>query len=177
MENKTENFSKAALTEEAKKTFDILAQLLSTVDENIWDKNPSETSWSVGQVMEHILKANSGLGDFVGQNVVETDRPFNEKVALLKSIFLDFSLKMQSPDFICPVETKHDKQKQLDGLLIIKNEIVQIVETLDLSKTCMNFELPTFGYLTRLEWINFALFHTQRHTEQIRNILLNIKNN
>lgn len=177
MENKTGNFSTAALLDEAKKTFDILGELLATIDETIWDKNPSEKSWSVGQVMEHILKANTGLGDFVGKNVVETDRPVDEKVAFLKSVFLDFSLKMQSPDFICPVEAKHDKQKQLNGLIAIKNEIVQIIETLDLSKTCMNFELPTFGYLTRFEWINFALFHTQRHTQQIRNILLNVENN
>jgi hypothetical protein len=83
---------------------------------------------------------------------------------------------MQSPDFICPVETKHDKQKQLNELTALKNEIVLLINNLDLSKTCMNFELPTFGYLTRLEWVNFALFHTQRHTEQIRNILLSVKN-
>lgn len=176
MENKTENFSTAALANEAKETFGTLGQLLSTIDENIWDKSPSEKSWSVGQVMEHILKANTGFGNFVTDNVVETDRPIDEKVAFLKSVFLDFSLKMQSLDFICPVETKHDKQKQLNELTALKNEIVLLINNLDLSKTCMNFELPTFGYLTRLEWVNFALFHTQRHTEQIRNILLSVKN-
>lgn len=171
MENKTNNFNAAYLTEEAIATFDTLEQLLSPIDENLWDKNPSEKSWSVGQTMEHISKATAGFKDFITENVVETHRPTDEKVAMVKSIFLDFSTKMQAPEFICPTETVHDKQKQLTELRALKSEVIPLISSMDLSKTCMNFELPVFGYLTRLEWINFMLFHTQRHTQQIRNIL------
>ncbi|WDO12416.1 hypothetical protein MH928_13915 [Flavobacterium sp. WW92] len=47
MENKTENFSTAALANEAKETFDTLGQLLSTIDENIWDKSLKKAGRSV----------------------------------------------------------------------------------------------------------------------------------
>lgn len=176
MENKTENFNVTDLANDAKRTFEVLEQLFSSVPENQLDINPSENSWSVGQTMEHILKAISGFDDFIKENVTETDRPIGEKIQALKSLFLNFTIKMESPEFIRPVENKHDKQEQLNALKACKNEVLLSINNLDLSKTCLNFELPTFGYLTRLEWVNFALFHIQRHTQQIKNILVSLNN-
>lgn len=34
----------------------------------------------------------------------------------------------------------------------------------------MDFEMPFLGYLTRLELIRFAVFHTQRHTHQLNEL-------
>lgn len=174
MENKMNNFNAGVLAEEAKKTFETLENLLEPVVENQWDTTPDTGGWSVGQTVEHLEKANSGLYEFMKENVMSTDRPADEKIAAVKSIFLDFSLKMESPDFILPVEAKHDKSNQLNQIETIKNEILLAINTLDLTMTCMKWEFPTMGYFTRLEWINFVLFHTQRHTQQIRNIILNL---
>jgi hypothetical protein len=167
----TNNFDTAALIAETNATYEGMEQLLLTIDSNLWDKNPAENSWSVGQVMEHILKANSGLKNLVTENVIETDRPIDEKIPVIKSVFLDFSTKLYAPDFIIPTETVHDRQKQLDKVKVLKNETASLIGSLDLSKTCMGFELPVFGYLTRLECILFTLFHAQRHTNQIKNII------
>ncbi|TPD67291.1 DinB family protein [Flavobacterium microcysteis] len=167
----TNNFDTAALIGTTNATYDGFEKLLLSVDNSLWDKNPAENSWSVGQVMEHILKANSGLKNLLPENVGETDRAIDEKIPLMKSIFLDFSTKLDAPEFIIPVETLHDKQQQLDKLKAIKKDTLQLIDSLDLSKTCMGFELPVFGHLTRLEWINFSLFHAQRHTEQVRKII------
>jgi hypothetical protein len=51
---------------------------------------------------------------------------------------------------------------------------VRAVQTLDLTSTCLGFELPGFGKFTRLEWGNFILYHTQRHMHQMKNILRKI---
>lgn len=171
MEHMTKNFDTAALIDKITVTYTTLEKLLAPIDNSQWDKNPAENSWSVGQTMEHILKACSGFGKLITENIAETDRFIDEKIPVIKSIFLDFSTKLQAPDFIVPTETSHNKQQQLEALEAIKNETISLAKSLDLSKTCMNFELPVFGYLTRLEWINFTLFHTQRHTQQVRNIL------
>ncbi|MBC8644893.1 hypothetical protein H9W95_15105 [Flavobacterium lindanitolerans] len=56
----TNNFDTAALIAETNATYEGMEQLLLTIDSSLWDKNPAENSWSVGRVMEHILKANSG---------------------------------------------------------------------------------------------------------------------
>ncbi len=51
-----------------------------------------------------------------------------------------------------------------------KAKITEAIKTLDLSATCTVFELPGFGEFTRSEWIWFAIYHTQRHTHQLKNI-------
>ena len=167
----TNNFDTAALIGVTNATYDGLEKLLLSVDNSLWDKNPTKNSWSVGQVMEHILKANSGLKTLFAENIGETDRPIDEKIPVIKSVFLDFSTKLDAPGFIIPIETVHDKQQQLDKVKALKNDTLQLIDSSDLSKTCKGFELPVFGYLTRLEWINFTLFHAQRHTEQVRKII------
>jgi hypothetical protein len=45
------------------------------------------------------------------------------------------------------------------------------MQELDLSKTCQGFQLPGSAAFTRAEWIWFAIYHTQRHTRQLKNIL------
>ncbi len=171
----TNNFNTAALIGETNATYDGLEKLLLSIDTSLWDKNPAENSWSVGQIMEHILKANSGLKNLFAENIDETDRPIDERVPLIKSIFLDFSTKLDAPGFIIPTETIHNKQQQLDKVKVLKNDTLQLIESADLSKTCKGFELPVFGFLTCLEWINFTLFHAQRHTEQVRKTIASLE--
>ncbi len=42
----------------------------------------------------------------------------------------------------------------------------------DLSVVCLDMELPTFGHLTRYEWLRFMMVHALRHTIQIEKIFL-----
>ena len=44
------------------------------------------------------------------------------------------------------------------------------IRLLDLSATCLDFEMPGIGALTRLEWLWFYVWHTQRHLRQVKNI-------
>jgi hypothetical protein len=51
---------------------------------------------------------------------------------------------------------------------------IRAVQTLDLTSTCLEFELPGFGKFTRMEWGNFILYHSQRHIHQMKNIMRKI---
>ena len=50
------------------------------------------------------------------------------------------------------------------------DKMIEAIKTLNLSETCTAFELPGFGEFTRAEWIYFAMYHTQRHTHQLKKI-------
>lgn len=41
----------------------------------------------------------------------------------------------------------------------------------------MDFEIPGIGNLTIYELLNFGVFHTQRHTYQLKNIYTALKSN
>ena len=77
---------------------------------------------------------------------------------------------MNSPDFIRPEKKNYDKDGLLAALSGIKADITTSAATLDLSQTCLSFELPVLGFLTRLEAVTFVICHTRRHTHQLKNI-------
>ena len=72
---------------------------------------------------------------------------------------------------VTPVLGDYNMQQHLAKLDIMKSMIINAVDSLDLNVTCMAFDIPTFGFLTRLEAIYFFLFHTKRHIHQIENIV------
>jgi hypothetical protein len=129
---------------------------------------PFEGSWTGGQVAEHLLMSG-GVVEVVFGRTAPTERAPDEKVPMLR-IFLDFSIKMQTPDFIVPSDGFHAKQPLIDKLGENWARIREAVGSLDLTETCLDFEMPSVGHLTRLEWISFHVFHTKRHLHQLKNI-------
>ena len=111
---------------------------------------------------------------FLESPVEEPGREPGEKIKALEDLFLNFNIKMQSPEFILPGPAHHKKDELLNTLENLKKEMHSVTR-LDLSLLCTAFDFPTFGFLTRLEWIHFWLAHTQRHTQQLKNIFKTLK--
>ena len=131
---------------------------------------PFEGSWTAGQLTQHMVMSNSGFADLLKGPVKDTERAPDAAVEGIENAFLNFDIKMQSPDFIRPEKKNYDKDGLLAALSGIKADITIATATLDLSKTCLSFELPVLGYLTRLEAVSFVICHTQRHIHQLKNI-------
>jgi hypothetical protein len=136
---------------------------------------PFEGSWTGGQVAEHVLKSLSGcLRNITGPTKL-TKRDPEEHVKQLGEIFLNMDIKMKSPDFIIPSNEQKNKASLIKSLGERLEGIKIVTGTEDLSATCTDFEMPMLGALTRVEWISFSLFHTQRHTQQLKNIANHLK--
>jgi hypothetical protein len=130
---------------------------------------PFEGSWTGGQVAEHLLKSAGVVEVVFGRTAPTTGRSPDEKVPTLR-IFLDFSIKMKSPDFILPSDGFHARQPLIDQLQKDWDRLEEAVDRLDLSETCLDFEMPNMGHMTRLEWITFYVYHSKRHLHQLKNI-------
>jgi hypothetical protein len=89
---------------------------------------------------------------------------------MIQKMFLDFSTKMVSPDFVRPSDTPKNKAALLQALQKTMSGIQSAAATLDLTATCMGFEFPGIGNLTRSEWVAFLLAHVLRHTHQLNRI-------
>jgi len=147
-----------------------LLNLISSMSEEQLNKIPFEGGWTAGQVTDHISRSFGGVIQIVNDNAIPTERDPGKKIELIKSIFLDFTTKMTSPDFVLPSQPPHKKEILVSDLNTMQDQITEAIKTLDLTETHMNFEIPGFGKFTRLEWINFLIYHMQRHTHQIKNI-------
>ena len=161
--------NKEVLTEFSTRFNDLLLHLRSFNQDEI-DIVPFQDSWTAGHVIEHILKSASSLSKLLLGKVAATERDPSEKVRQIREIFLNYSVKLQSPDFIQPIQPVHQKDKLVKDVETTMQEIEAVIKTEDLSFTCLDFELPKLGLLTRLEWIWFVTYHTQRHTHQLKMI-------
>jgi len=148
--------------------FNILLQLIAAFPQDRINTVPFEGSWTGAQVARHLLKGSPA--PLLYGNVTPTGRQPDMLVEPLRKAFLDFSVQFKSPEVLEPEEMEYDKDELLRALESTAARIRKAIQTLDLSATCMDWEMPQTGYLTRLEWISFYTVHTQRHTRQLQNI-------
>lgn len=152
-----------------------LIELLSSLTNEQLNIKPTKNSWTAGQVGDHLEKSYEVSKILLGE-VEDTQRPPDQKLAEIRALFLNFDIKMDSPKAIVPTNDPIDKKRLLTSL----EEKIQWVNTnsknMDLSKTCLDFEIPEYGPFTRLEWIGFNTVHTQRHIHQLQQIIKTIKN-
>jgi uncharacterized damage-inducible protein DinB len=162
--------NKEIIREELQQTFAALTKLIATFDDRSFNEIPFEGSWTAGQVAQHINLASSGFSNVLNGEVENTERAIDSHIASLKDIFLNFGIKMKSPDFILPKQQDYDRNMFLTTFNQTSKDISEAIMELDLSKTCLGFQFPDLGHLTRLEAIYFVIFHTQRHNRQLTEI-------
>ncbi|WP_423146605.1 DinB family protein [Rubrolithibacter danxiaensis] len=146
-----------------------LIQVLSSFGQEEMNTVPFESSWTAGQVGEHLLKSYFVVETLNGK-VQQTQRDPEEKVEKIKALFLNFDVKLNSPEFILPSNNTIEKQSLLSSLEKVLTQIGDVIKTKEPSETCLDYAIPQFGEFTRLEWINFVIVHTQRHIRQLKGI-------
>jgi hypothetical protein len=152
-------------------TTDALMGLLTPLSEKQLNTVPFEGSWTAGQLGDHLFKSY-GLGAVLNGKTEPTTRPVEEKTGPIKEVFLNFEIRMQSPDFIVPGTGPFDKTTLLSGLTERIHVIKDFIQpTTDLTLTCLDFAMPNAGTLTRMEWIEFMTMHTIRHVRQLKRIV------
>ena len=131
---------------------------------------PFEGSWTAAQLVEHILRSLKGVLKTLHGPVRETKRDPAAKVPMIRQTFLNLSTKFVAPDFLMPSNLHANQEELVKSLEAKMKEISNAVHEVNLSETCLGHELPGAGAMTRLEWIYFVIYHSQRHTQQLENI-------
>ena len=134
---------------------------------------PFENSWTAAQVVRHVTKSAKGVSLAMDMPAEAAQRDPGEKIEQLRNSFLDFSVKMKSPEFVVPEDDPYQKDKLLKGF----NEALQAVKNAAAGTPLDGLVkgLP-FGEITKLELLHFVLYHTQRHLHQLHKVKEAIKN-
>ena len=145
-------------------------RLLKKFEPEAFNKVPFAGSWTPAQVAEHVLKSITGMPDMLRGKTSRTDRDAEAHVPQIRELFLDFSTKMKSPDFILPSDGPKDQQQIITDLQQQFDGTIAAARMVDLSATLEAFEFPGVGKLTGIELLNFLEVHTRRHSNQLQNI-------
>lgn len=158
------------LSEELLETKNELLKAIDAFSNVTLNVVPFEGSWTPGQVAEHILISASGVSTALKGEAKPANRDPEQHIQLLGDVFLNFDVKMKSPEFVLPTEKVKDKQKLIMTLTATFDELIQAAGADDLDEICVTFEMPTLGTLSKKELLYFVLVHTQRHIHQLKTI-------
>jgi len=160
----------SALSKELEESTEELLKIIRHFPDENFNKRPEKGGWSAGEVVEHLIKVETGtLRMFSGESQ-KADRDPREKVKTIKEKMLNFENKMNAPAQIVPDEKSKDKKRALNKLQDIRQSMLDIINTRDLAELLTGFEHPFFGLLTRTEWIYFNIYHGRRHAHQIKQL-------
>ena len=145
-----------------------LLNMIASLSEVALNTVPFHESWTAAQLASHVTKSNSSISLALNMEAKPAERDPAERVQELRRMFLDFTTKFQSPDFISPTQSTYEKD-------ILISKLNRSVERLKEAASKVNLtdiiNLPAFGEITKLELLHFVLYHTQRHTHQLKNII------
>ena len=150
-----------------------LVGLLSTLDENMINTIPYKDSWTAGQLFRHITKSTNGMAKAMRAMSKPAERDPAEKIPELKRTFLDFSIKLKSPDFIIPEEGPYKKTTTIEALNKSFEQFKESTKNANLNDLVEGLPL---GAITKLEILHFVVYHTQRHLHQMKKIYDALKN-
>lgn len=144
---------------------------LSAFNQQEFNKLPGVGSWTPAQVAEHVRKSNKGMLNLLNGPVQETQRNPAALIPQLQPYLTDTTQKRKAPERVEPEDKEYNQEELLSKLNENFNLLKEAAQTLDLTPTCTAYSFPVCGELTRLEVFHFVLYHTQRHTEQVKKML------
>lgn len=153
-------------------TISQLTDLLSKVEDNKINTIPYEGSWTAPQLLRHVTKSINGMTKVMSIDAKKAERNPGERIEQLKAIFLDFSKKLNQPEFIIPEEWIYEKQSSIEELNMSFARFKESVSNATLDELVENLPL---GPITKLEIVHFVLYHTQRHLHQMEKICTALK--
>ena len=163
----TEASNKSELFMSIEEAVSQLHRLISSLNENKINTIPYKDSWTAGQLIRHVIKSTDGMGKAMDMKSKPAERDPQERIPELKKTFLDFNIKMKSPDFIIPEEGPYEKQSIIKELNRSFEKLKESTEKANLSEIVEGLPL---GPITKLEILHFVLYHTQRHIHQMEKI-------
>lgn len=144
--------------------------LLDSFTEEELNTVPFEGSWTAAQVGRHLFKAENGIDGLLLAPAESADRDPEERAKELRDTFLDFSIKMKSPDFILPEDKEYDKEELIHSLQEVKDKIIPATQKTDLTQLAPMPEGHPLAGITKLEMVHFMTYHTMRHNHQLEKI-------
>lgn len=152
-----------------------LRDSLDVVNEELYKIHPAEGKWSIQQVLEHLSVTERGILMMGNGQTTETSRDPNVIIHQVRDFLGDQSNKRSAP---APVRPPGEDKSMKEFLYLIeetRHALIEQGESNGWGQILTLFPHPISGTMTRLEWLYFHIYHTERHLHQIKLIIQNPK--
>lgn len=156
----------------------LFLDILDTVHPDKLHQKNEQTTWSIMDCAEHMLISEQSVtGALKGAAEPVKDRAPNSKVPDISRSFMDFDKRLRvtgEPDTL-----KGGYKSTADFSKAFRQNREIIKDTLrkePVDWLCKDMEHPVFGFMTRIEWVYYLIYHTERHLQQINRIEASLEN-
>lgn len=135
---------------------------------------PTQDSWSIGQVYQHIITDTNWYLDQVEHALLDklhTSEPLSD-TALQVLCQHSFGVEriVGDPLSASKVKQPNSKAELAEGLIVLKTRVNKIVLGMNTTMHLGKSKHPSHGYLTSTEWIAYADIHMSHHLKQLGRI-------
>ncbi|WP_121353729.1 DinB family protein [Flavisolibacter nicotianae] len=166
--------TKETLLAELEQTTQALCDLLLCFTPESFHQKPSGSGWSAAQVADHLVKVYASTNGALHSESIPTNRPPDEKIALLRRAMEDTGTKRVAPERVQPSEQGGDPSTLASQLQAQEEALRKAIAVADLTEACTQYRHPSLGTMTKMEWVAFNNYHTQRHIKQLQRFLGNV---
>ena len=158
---------KNELFSEIDKTVTELLDMVFYLDSNKINTVPYKDSWTAAQLLRHVTKSTIGMTRAMDAAYLHPEREPDARLPELQKVFLDFTVKLNAPEFIIPEDGPYEKDHSMQELKNAFNKLKEHAGKTDLDSLVEGLPL---GSITKLEIVHFIFYHLRRHLIQMKRI-------
>lgn len=158
---------------DSKNNIQFLRDTLTGVDNHLYQIAPAEGKWSIQFILEHLAITESVVVNLLEGPTTETDRDPTAAVHIIKSAFNDHQKVYPNPKPVTPRGQASTIEEFLTTIEENRNKLLEDIQSKGTHDILDSFPHPLTGKMTRLEWLYFNIYHTERHIHQIKMIKQN----
>jgi hypothetical protein len=163
--------TKETMLADLEQTTTMLLETIVLFKPQNFNRKHSETEWSAAQVAEHVLKVGNAALKAINGETIPTNRPPEQKIAILNKGLEDEATKLTAPERVRPSADIHEAHNIILQIKQQKEALEQAIHSVDMTDACMSFKHSLLGTLTRVEWLYFHIHHIQRHIKQLDRLM------
>ncbi len=128
------------------------------------------TNWSILEILEHICITESVICEIIkgSTHYINESKEIIGSDKLNKTLLLQRNIKIQTLESLKPKGRFKDIETVERNFLESRKKIKNDLKT---GRICIDqrvFKHPYLGDMTISDWLNFLVYHTQRHIQQIK---------
>lgn len=164
------------ITKYLKKTRTELIKKVESLTQEQWHYKPAPEVWSIAEICEHILKAESVVLKRVDNPEAMEYKPellenYKEKGAEMIAFIVGRQEKFQAPDPVAPSGSIESPEEFITAFEKRRDETVEFVKSIDKPIKAYYEVFGPVGEVNGYHWLMFISAHTERHMIQLAEVL------
>lgn len=134
---------------------------------------PVQEGWSSIEILEHICLTDQLISNLIfGQPDGIAKGKFLIRESKLQYLLVQDIQRLDAPDFVRPRGTVNSSDQFIHTFSEIRKNLKERLTIPCQLPENRYYHTPLLGNLTVNDWLFFIIFHTERHLNQIRRIML-----